>query len=144
VGVRVLVTGSTGYLGRAVVGKLLQAGHAVVAFARSASTSGLPATTIDGDIRDAGGVARAASDCDAIIHAAALVAVWRRRSQEFDDINIGGLANVLAAARLHGIPRIVYTSSFLALPSHGDGGVSAWNDYQRTKALASRLAEAML
>jgi farnesol dehydrogenase len=123
-----------------VVSKLHQAGHAVVAFSRSASSSGLPATLVDGDIRDAAGVARAARGCDAIIHAAALVAVWRKRSGEFDEINVGGLANVLAAAREHRIPRVVYTSSFLALPPGGNGGLSAWNDYQRTKALASVVA----
>jgi farnesol dehydrogenase len=139
--VQVLVTGSTGYLGRAIVGALRQSGHAVVAYGRSASTSGLPVTTIDGDIRDAAGVARAARACDAIIHAAALVAVWRQRASEFDDINVGGLANVLEAARQQGIPRIVYTSSFLARPRDGFLGVPAWNDYQRTKALASQTAD---
>ena len=138
---QVLVTGSTGYLGRAIVRALDRAGHAVVAYSRSASASGLPATTVDGDIRDAAGVARAARDCNAIVHAAALVAVWRRQSREFDDINVGGLANVLEAARQHGIPRIVYTSSFLAQPPGDYRGVSAWNDYQRTKALASQAAD---
>ncbi len=138
---QVLVTGCTGYLGRALVAALQRSGHAVVAFSRSASTSGLSGTTIDGDIRDAAGVARAARGCDAIIHAAALVAVWRKHPREFDDINVGGLVNVLEAARQHGIPRIVYTSSFLALPPAGYPGISAWNDYQRTKALASQLAD---
>ena len=138
---QVLVTGSTGYLGRALVAALQRAGHEVVAYARSASTSGLPATAVDGDIRDAARVAGAARHCDAIIHAAALVAVWRRHSREFDDVNIGGLANVLEAARQTGIPRIVYTSSFLALPPEGRRGAAAWNDYQRTKALASQMAD---
>jgi nucleoside-diphosphate-sugar epimerase len=139
--VQVLVTGSTGYLGRAVVKALRRSGHAVVAFSRSASTSGIDAATIDGDIRDGAAVAGAARGCDAIIHTAALVAVWRKRSREFDDINIGGLANVLAAASQHAIPRIVYTSSFLALPPGTSGAIPAWNDYQRTKALASLTAD---
>jgi farnesol dehydrogenase len=139
--VQVLVTGSTGYLGRAVVGALRRSGHGVVAYARSASTSGLQATTVDGDIRDTAGVARAARGCDAIIHAAALVAVWRKHPREFDDVNVGGLANVLKAARENAIPRVVYTSSFLAVPPEGSRGVSEWNDYQRTKALASQVAD---
>ena len=139
--VQVLVTGCTGYLGRAIVEALTRSGHAVIAFSRSASTSGLPATAIDGDIRDAAAVAKAAHHCDAIIHSAALVAVWRRNAQEFDDINVGGLINVLEAARQHGTPRIVYTSSFLALPPAGASGTSSWNDYQRTKVVASRVAD---
>lgn len=140
----VLVTGSTGYAGRAIVGALLRAGHTVAAFSRAATSSGLPVTTIDGDIRDAAAVENAARGCDAIIHTAALVAVWRKRSQEFDDINVGGLANVLAAARRLGIPRIVYTSSFLALPPADARDGSVWNDYQRTKVLAARLADRAL
>ncbi len=38
---RVLVTGATGYLGRSVVAALDAAGHAPIAFARSASRAGL-------------------------------------------------------------------------------------------------------
>jgi farnesol dehydrogenase len=139
--VQVFVTGCTGYLGRAIVEALRRSGHAVVAFSRSASSSGLPATTIDGDVRDAAGIVRAARGCDAIIHAAALVAVWRKRPQEFDDINVGGLVNVLDAARQLGIQRVVYTSSFLALPPEGYPDASAWNDYQRTKVLALQAAD---
>jgi len=139
--VQVLVTGSTGYLGRAIVAALVRSGHAVVAFSRSASKSGLPATTIDGDIRDASSVSHAARNCDAIIHSAALVAVWRKHPREFDDINVGGLANVLAAAHQHGTPRIVYTSSFLALPPAGARGNPVWNDYQRTKIQAAQMAD---
>ena len=137
----VLVTGATGYLGRAITGALRASGHSVVAFARSASASGLDATLVDGDIRDAAALARACAGCDAIIHGAALVAVWRRRAAEFDEVNIGGLVNVLDAARTLGIPRIVYTSSFLALPPAGHQALAPhWNDYQRTKMLANTVA----
>ena len=137
----VLVTGATGYLGRAITGALRASGHSVVAYGRTASASQLDATLIDGDIRDAAAVTRACAGCDAIIHGAALVAVWRRRAAEFDEVNIGGLVNVLDAARTHGIPRIVYTSSFLALPPAGHPAlVPHWNDYQRTKAIANKVA----
>src|SRR6266550_1854222 len=74
--VKVLITGGTGYLGRAIVGRLAARGHTPVVFARSASKSALPGIMIDADIRDAGAVERAASGCDAICHTAALVSVW--------------------------------------------------------------------
>ena len=138
---QVLVTGGTGYLGRAVVGALVAAGHDVVVFSRTATTSGLPVRAVDGDVRDLGALGRAAASCDAIIHSAALVAVWRRRSRDFDEVNVGGLANILAAARHCGIARVLYTSSFLALPPGGLDRPPAWNDYQRTKASADHLAE---
>jgi farnesol dehydrogenase len=137
---RVLVTGGTGYLGRTVVRALAARGHDVVVFARSASRTDLPATRVDGDVRDRPALERAAAGCDAILHAAALVSIWRRRREEFDEINVGGLRNALAAADANGISRVVYTSSFLALPPHGETATLAANDYQRTKVLADGLA----
>ena len=137
---RVLVTGGTGYLGRAVVSALASRGHEVVVFARTASRSGLPGIIIDGDIRDRAAVARAAEGCEAIAHAAALVSIWRRRRADFDDINVGGLRNVLAAAAAHRTPRVLYTSSFVAIPPRGRTEPLVANDYQRTKVEADALA----
>jgi NAD+-dependent farnesol dehydrogenase len=139
--VKVLVTGGTGYLGRAVVQALAAHGHDLVIFARHASRSGLPGTAIDGDVRDRLALERAAVDCDAISHSAALVSIWRRRRADFDDVNVGGLQNVLAAARTHRIPRVLYTSSFVALPPRGRQTPLEANDYQRTKVAADRAAD---
>ena len=138
----VLVTGGTGYLGRAVVSALAARGHDLVVFARSATRSGLPGATIDGDIRDRAALERAATGCDAISHSAALVSIWRRRRDDFDDINVGGLRNVLAVARALGTPRVLYTSSFVALPPQGRTEPLVANDYQRTKVAADRVADA--
>jgi farnesol dehydrogenase len=138
--VRVLVTGGTGYLGAAIVAALAARGHAVVLFGRHAR----PAPGIDGaiagDIRDTAAVVAAARDCDAICHAAAYVSI-RRAPGEAEAVNVGGLRNVLAAARAHGAARVVYTSSFLALPPAGRTSPVEANDYQRTKLAALRVAE---
>ncbi len=139
---RVLVTGGTGYLGRAVVGALATRGHAPVVFARSASESGLPGTLIDGDVRDADALTAAAAGCDALLHMAALVSLWKPRPQDFDDVNVGGLINALAAAERSGISRFLYTSSFLARPPKGLTAPLSANDYQRTKVAADRVADA--
>jgi farnesol dehydrogenase len=142
---KILVTGGTGYLGRAVVRALAARGHELVIFARTAARSGLPGTAIDGDVRDREALERAAAGCDAVSHSAALVSIWRRRRADFDDVNVGGLRNVLAAARALRIPRVLYTSSFVALPPRGHTAPIEANDYQRTKVEADRLAhEAVL
>ena len=138
---KVLVTGGTGYLGRAVVRALAARGHDLVIFARRASRSGLPGATIDGDVRDRAALERAAAGCDAISHSAALVSIWRRRRQDFDEINVGGLRNVLAAAKALGSPRVLYTSSFVALPPPDRTAPLEANDYQRTKVAADRAAD---
>src|SRR5262245_50122502 len=138
---RILVTGGTGYLGRAIVQAIAARGHEAVVFARTATRSGLPGRLINGDVRDVDAFTRAAAGCDAISHSAALVSIWRRRSQDFDDVNVGGLRNAIAAAAAHRITRIVYTSSFLALPPRDLPSPIEANDYQRTKVAADRVAD---
>jgi len=136
----VLVTGGTGYLGRAIVKALAARGHEPVIFARHATSSGLPGRLLDGDVRDARAVRDAVRDIDAVCHAAALVSLWRPRPQDFDDVNVGGLRTMIEVCRERGVPRLLYTSSFLALPPAGrDMPISA-NDYQRTKVLAHGVA----
>jgi NAD+-dependent farnesol dehydrogenase len=137
---RVLVTGGTGYLGRAVVQALAARRHLPVVFSRSASSSHLPGLAIDGDVRDVEALARAAAGCDAICHMAALVSIWQPRMADFDDINVGGLRNALSAAERAGVPRFVYTSSFLARAPRGRSLPMQANAYQRTKVAADRVA----
>jgi len=137
----VLVTGGTGYLGRAVVRALAARGHQVVVFARTATVSGLPGRLVDGDVRDREAFGRAAAGCDALCHSAALVSIWRRRRADFDEVNVGGLQNAIAIVKAHRIPRMLYTSSFVALPPRGHREPMAANDYQRTKLAADRVAD---
>ena len=138
--VRVLVTGGTGYLGRSIVHALAARGHEPVVYARRATTAGLPGRAIDADVRDRASFAAAARGCDAVCHSAALVTIWRPRREDFDDVNVGGLENAIAAVREAGISRFVYTSSFLARPPRGRSEPISANDYQRTKVLADRVA----
>jgi NAD+-dependent farnesol dehydrogenase len=138
---KVLITGGTGFLGRAIVAALAARGHERVVFSRAATRSGLQATLVDGDIRDRAALERAAAGCDAISHSAALVSIWRPRRADFDDVNVGGLANVMATAKSAGITRVLYTSSFLALPPADGAAPLEANDYQRTKVAADRLAD---
>lgn len=139
---RVLVTGGTGYLGAAIVRALHARGHHPVTFARHASSAGLPGVAFDGDIRDRAALHRAADRADAMIHAAALVSLWRPQPREFDDINIHGLHNAIDVAQAAGVERLVYTSSFLALPPAGEQHPLQANDYQRTKVRALAAARA--
>ncbi len=137
---RVLVTGGTGYLGRAIVHALVRRGHEPVVFARHARAAGLPGRAIDADIRDRQAVVAAAHGCDAMCHTAALVSLWRPDAQDFDRVNVGGLEHALDAVRQAGLRRLVYTSSFLARPPAGRATPILANDYQRTKVLAEAVA----
>jgi len=136
----VLVTGGTGYLGSAIVRAVDRAGHEPVVFARHATRARLPGRMIDGDIRDTRAVTAAAEGIDTICHAAALVSIWHTDPSLFDAVNVGGLQSVLAAARTHQLPRVVYTSSFLALPPADSPHALTANHYQRTKVMARDIA----
>jgi NAD+-dependent farnesol dehydrogenase len=141
---RVLVTGGTGYLGRAIVQALARQGHRPVIFSRRAATVArserLPGEAIDGDVRDRNAVLNAARGADGICHAAGLVSMWQRDAADFDRVNVGGLETVADVCRTLSIPRLVYTSSFLALPPAGHSRAMEANDYQRSKVRAREIA----
>jgi farnesol dehydrogenase len=155
-GLRILITGGTGFVGRAVVRRLAAAGHQPTLLVRPGSSrERFPASAAfaPGDVTDRASLERAAAGQDAIVHAAALVKILAPE-RDFDRINVGGLENVLAAA---GGARVLYVSSFIALgPTEGGpGGVldesadtsrdRAWiNPYERTKTLADRRARAAI
>jgi farnesol dehydrogenase len=151
---KVLVTGGTGFLGRAVVSRLAAAGHELTLLMRpTASREGFPAGVAfaAGDVTDRASLVAAARGQEAIVHAAALVKLVAPAA-DFDRVNVGGLENVLWAAAEAGVSRLVYVSSFIALgPTEGgpggeldetaDSSVRPWiNDYERTKTLADRRA----
>lgn len=73
-GMRIFVTGGSGYLGSAVVAELAAAGHAVVALARRSSSAkrlrDLGAEAVTGDVADPVGVVAAAAGCEAVVHLA--------------------------------------------------------------------------
>jgi farnesol dehydrogenase len=150
---RVLLTGGTGFLGRRLAADLARDHELRLLIRQGSSRDRFPdgVEIATGDVTDRASLEPAAAGCDLLLHAAALVKIVAPREQ-FDRVNVGGLENVLAAARSAGVKRTLYVSSFIALgPTEGaPGGVldeSAeardrdWiNDYERTKTLADRRA----
>jgi NAD+-dependent farnesol dehydrogenase len=155
---KVLLTGGTGFLGGRIVDELARRGHDLRLLVRRpfrhperSEGSGRGIETVRGDVTDRASLVAAAQGCEAMVHAAALVKILAPREQ-FDRVNVGGLENALAAAEEAGVGRLLYVSSFIALgpTENGPGGVldesveprdRVWiNDYERTKALADRVA----
>src|SRR5688572_19986160 len=137
----VLVTGGTGYLGQAIVRALARQGHSPTVFARRATASAnLPGACLNGDVRDRPVVRAAVRGMDAVIHTAALVSVWRKDPAEFDRVNVGGLETVIDVCSELGTPRLVVTSSFLAIPPAGQSRPLEADAYQRSKVRAREVA----
>ena len=109
---RILVTGGGGFLGWAVVRKLLEKGALVRSFSRR-SYSLLATADVDqvqGDIGDPQAVAAACRGVDTVFHIAAKAGVWGPAS-DFHRTNVVGTRNVIAACRNGSAEVLVYTSS---------------------------------
>ncbi|MXS74909.1 NAD-dependent epimerase/dehydratase family protein [Microbacterium sp. TL13] len=144
---RVLATGASGFLGRAVVRALQDAGHEVRTLQRR--PSGVPgAEDRLGSVTDPHATAAAVDGVDAVVHLAAKVSLAGDPGQ-FHAVNVEGTRTLLDAAAAAGVTRIVHVSSpSVAHAGHALAGVGAEpadplgarGEYARTKARAELLA----
>jgi len=151
-GERVLVTGSAGHLGEALVRVLRDAGREVVGV--DVLTS--PFTTVTGSIADRDTVRRCLDGVGAVLHPATLHKphVGSHDRQAFVDTNITGTLRLLEEAVAAGVESFVFTSTTSAFgraltPAPGDP--AAWitedvtpvprNIYGVTKTAAEDLCE---
>lgn len=106
--ISVLVTGSSGRIGRAAVAELQRRGHHVRGFDRTPTPD--LADCVTGDLADRAAIERAMRGIACLVHLAA--------TPDDDDVlaqlvpnNIVGLFHVMEAARLAGVKRIILASS---------------------------------
>lgn len=123
---RIAVTGASGFVARELIPQLLEGGHEVRGIARRAPEGVAVGTArgfsfVPGDVRDDAAVGTTLQGCDVVIHLAA--------SSSPDDnvgqITVDGTRRVLAAAKSHGISRIVYLSCLGAEASSHSGFLAA-------------------
>src|SRR5262249_34037279 len=151
---RVLVTGASGFLGSHVCEQAAAGGFQVRALVRPSSDrrflETLPGIEFaTGAIEDVRSLEQAVDGVDAVIHAAGLVKV--RRLRQFDEVNVQGTKNMIAAAlrRAPAIRRFVQVSSLAALgpsldgrPLTDDSPPSPVSEYGRSKLEGERAAVA--
>ncbi len=147
--VKVLVTGGSGFLGSWVCELLSKRGDSVRALVRKTSNTkqlrSLEHVELaSGSVEDARSVDAAATGCDAIIHCAGLVKA--RNDEELTRVNVTGTANLIDAAKKHGIKRFIHVSSLEASgPSKSGEPVSLEQEspvtaYGRTKLAGEKVA----
>lgn len=140
----ILVTGSSGWLGRTLVPKLVRAGHAVVGLDPVAA----PTTHVVGSVADRAVVRKTLQEhgIDAIVHAGALHKphVATHDPAQFIAVNVQGTLNLLEEATAPGsaVDRFVFTSTTSLMISQEirlgrTRGVprAAWIDEQMTPLL---------
>jgi UDP-glucose 4-epimerase len=108
---RILLTGSSGGLGRTLAPRLAGLGHEVIGLDPVAA----PSTTVVGSIADRGLVRRVLVEnrIEAIVHGGALHKpdIDRNDRMAFIDVNVVGTGNLLEEAVVNGVGRFVMTST---------------------------------
>ncbi len=109
---KLLVTGGGGFLGQALCRGLRARGHEVVSFNRGRydALDAIGVAQVQGDLAQRDAVIAAAQGCDAVFHNAAKAGAWGSHAS-YHQANVVGTRHVIEACRVHGIARLVYTST---------------------------------
>ena len=149
----VLVTGGTGFLGRHVVARLLDAGESVRVLARTPDEDLVRrgATLVEGSVLCHQDVVRALDGVERVYHLAGFVSRDRSHGRRMYEVHVEGSRNLMRAAAAAGVRRIVVasTSGTVAvtrdgerLPTEGDLApieiIAAW-PYYLSKLYQERL-----
>jgi dihydroflavonol-4-reductase len=151
------VSGAGGFIGSAVVRKLVAEGRPVRALlepgASTQNLDDLPVAQVERvtvDVCDQKGMTAALRGCAAYYHLAAVYKVWLPDPSLIYRVNIEGTTASLLAAQAAGVGRVVYTSSIAAVGLRDDGAPSdetvafnlydIANEYLLTKMLSERIA----
>jgi nucleoside-diphosphate-sugar epimerase len=111
---KILVTGASGFIGRALSRHLLAGGHRVRGLIRQADEGGVPAGAeiVVGDLLDPSSLDRAAQGMEAVVHLACATGVARESLARA--VNVEGTRSLLAAVARGGARRFVFLSSVSA------------------------------
>lgn len=127
----ILLTGSSGWLGRFLAPRLRARGHAVTGLDVACGMN----TDIVGSVADRATIARAFDrGVEAVVHAAALHKpdISRYPAQAFIDVNVTGTLNLLEAASTAGHDRFIFTSTTSLMINQAirdeAGDVAVWLD----------------
>ena len=108
----ILVTGGGGFLGGAIVKRLVETGHSVTSYSRNLypKLSKLGVQHIRGDIGNSESVESACKGMDLVFHVAAQTGIWGPY-EKYYQTNVVGTENVISACRKNKVSGLIYTSS---------------------------------
>jgi uncharacterized protein YbjT (DUF2867 family) len=108
----ILITGGTGYIGRAAIPELLRRGHEVRALVRFGSERKLAAgaEAVAGNPLDAGSVEAAIGASDTLIHLVGVPHPSPAKAQQFREIDLASIRATVRASMNAGLRHLVYVS----------------------------------
>lgn len=145
---KAFVTGGTGFIGRAVVRKLIARGYQVAALSRSEHGAtmlrAMGAEVVPGDVTDRELMREGMSGSDVVYHIAGVYDFSPDGIARSESVNVDGARNVLELAYELDIPRILHTSTLAVFgDTHGElpdetyyAGGPFLSEYDRTKWMA--------
>ncbi|MHB8625754.1 MAG: NAD-dependent epimerase/dehydratase family protein [Aggregatilineales bacterium] len=146
----VFVTGGTGFLGHSLLPLLVKQGWQVRALVRHPDQHpwlrALPVEVIPGDVGDVAQLAQGIAGCQYVIHAAGRFRFWGA-SEQFDQVNVQGTANVVSAAVRAGVEKFVHISTLAVIGTPQPGcdideshPTNPGDPYQRSKLRGETVA----
>lgn len=139
----ILITGGSGFIGTRLIENLLADGHTVKIYDKVKSET-YPELTTVGDVRDKGSLIKACERIDIIYNLAAEHTDNVTPLSLYDEVNVGGAENVVAAAKANDIKKIIFTSS-VAIYGLDKGECDEtflpdpFNEYGRSKLKAEKV-----
>ncbi|PPR66040.1 MAG: dTDP-glucose 4,6-dehydratase, partial [Alphaproteobacteria bacterium MarineAlpha3_Bin1] len=115
----IFMTGATGFVGSAILRKLVSRGLEVRALVRPSSDrrnlDGLDVEVVEGDLHEPDSLKPALRGCAGLFHVAADYRLWAPKPEPMFKANVDGTRSLMLAAGECGVERIVYTSSVAVL-----------------------------
>lgn len=143
---KILVTGATGFIGNALVQKLLKQKNKIRVLVRDQKFKTNSVEIILGDVTNPESCGRACEGIDIVFHCAGVLGGWGIANQKFWDVNVSGTKNMLDAASQTGVKRFVHVSSCGIFGPLKDGEVAdetnsynPTNIYEKTKIEGEKL-----
>ncbi|WP_134686835.1 complex I NDUFA9 subunit family protein [Brevibacillus migulae] len=137
---KVLLTGSTGFVGRGILTQLIDAGVEPVCLVRPGSETKMRISRLGlgniqlvaGDLFDPLSLTRALQDCEAVIHLVGIIRERKSKGITFSRIHVTGTKHLLEAAKNAPIKRFIHMSALGAR-------ANATSAYHQTKYEAEQL-----
>lgn len=148
---KILVTGGTGFTGKALVRRLIEEGHQVVALdykegIKTQEIRDWGAEVVLGSVTDMDVVRRAVEGVEVVHHVAAAFREMDVPESYYHEVNVGGTRNVLQASLDAGVRKVIYCSTCGVHgnvdhpPAGEDAPIQPADYYQRTKWEAEPIA----